>query len=482
MPDPASLRGPAAVPPGRLAAYRIAVQVLGLAAAGVVAWYVSHIPVQVTDSLGNMLEARVHTYRALFVDQLLAKGFLRPLLWIQIKGAYDLAAGHYWLTFKTIHTLQLVAAAVLLVRLCRVQSFRDAAYVPLILAVLFGVHTFEGTVREAHPINSFLSVVVAVLAAMNLSVSRPAWWRDALAILLLAWMALVVETGLLVAVAVVAGWLVGLRGVSRWGVAGCVGLVAAYALLRFGLTANGLPGLVERSTGFGFGVLDPPELIARFGEQRWQLYAYNVLASLMTVLFSEPRGGVFGLSKRVMDGDEIPWWMVTDVATAALTTLVCAVWLAGAVRRWRLGRLSVADQLGLVGCAVLAANAVLSYGYTKDVIMSAGGGVFAVIVCAALRPLDAVTGGAWRRVAVAAVVAVMATGWAVRAAALPVTLMTEAFKTRNDWATVWLWLEAQRIDASAPGADALVMAMRADALKRPVPHPSTPVGAILDRR
>lgn len=487
MPRPDSLHDPRASGSAPWSApwvaSRIAAQAFGLAVALVVAWYVAHIPVQVTDSLGNMLEARVQTYRGLFVNQLVSKGFLRPLLWVQIKAAYDLAGGHYWLLFKMIHAVQLAAAALLLVRLCGGRSFRDAAWVPLVLAVLFGLHTFDGTVREAHPINAFLSVIVSVLAAMNLSISRPAWWKDALVVLILLWMSLVVETGLLVAVAVVAGRLVGLHGVSRRGVAVCLAVVAAYLVLRFGLTSNGLPGLVERSTGFGFRVLDPPELIARFGDRRWALYGYNVLASLMTVLFSEPRGGVFSLSRRIADGGaDVRWWMVTDVATAVLTTVVCAVWLVGALRRWRRGQLSTPDQLGLVGCAVLAANAVMSYGYTKDMIMSAGGAAFAVVVWAAVRPLDAVAGGIWRRSFAAVVVAVLAVGWASRAAALPVTLMTEAFKTRNDWATVRVWLEAQRIDTSAPGAEALITTLRADALHRPVPHPSTPVGWLIDRR
>lgn len=456
---------------------------IALAAALVVGWYVAHIPVQVSDSLGNMLEVRGHSYRSLFLDQLTARGFLRPMLWIQIKAAVDLAGAHPSETFRAIHVLQLAAVAALLVRLCQVRTAAQAAGIPLVLAVLFGLHTFEGTVVEAHPINAFLMVIVFVLAAMNLSISRPAWWVDALAALLLVWAALMVESGLLVAVAIVAGRMAGLRGISRWGVALCVALVAGYVLLRFGVAGNGMPGLTERSTGFGFRVIEPSEIVARFGPRPWRLYAYNVAASLLTVLASEPQGGVFTLTRKIVTADDPPTWMIADVATSLLTTVLCVIWLAGAIRRWRAGELTRADQVGLTACAILGANAALGYGYTKDVIMSAGGAVYACIVWAALQHLGRPGSGTLRRaVAAAVVVAVVSTGWAVRAASLPVTLTTAAFKTRNDWATVRVWMAGQHMDASGPGADALITSLRKRALRAPVPRPSAPSGWITNRR
>jgi len=72
----------------------------GLAVALVLAWYVVHIPVQVSDCLGNLLQARGASYSDILTSQLSASGFFRPLLWVEIKAAYDLASGHYWLTFS----------------------------------------------------------------------------------------------------------------------------------------------------------------------------------------------------------------------------------------------------------------------------------------------------------------------------------------------------------------------------------------------
>ncbi len=465
-------------PPGAALAPRVAAHAVGVAVALVLAWYVALIPVQVTDSLGNLIDARLQGYAALFSSQLTARGFFRPLLWVQIKAAYDLAGGHYWLAFKAVHTVQLLVTTWLVVRLCAVASWRQAALVPLVLAIVVGMHTFGGTIREAHPVNSFLTVVIAVLAAMRLSTAKPSPAVDAGAVLLLAAASMLVESGLLVAAVFVAGRLVGLQGVSGRGIALVLGVVAAYLLLRFGLTANGVPGLVERSSGFGTRVLDPPELIVRFGDRVWIFYAYNVGASLLTVLLSEPRGGVFELWRRLSVGEDLPVWLLGDVLTSALTTALCVLWLGGALARWRRRTLSGPDRLGLVACAVLLANAVLSFGYTKDVIMSPGGVVFAFVVFAAIH------GWSWSghaRWAGVVLVTLVASGWAVRAAAVPVQLTTEAFKTRNDWATVWPWLDEQGIDTSAPGATALVQQLRTEALAMPVPHPSMPVPALVDR-
>lgn len=453
-------------------------------AALIVAWYVVHIPVQVSDSLGNLLEARGHTYRSLFLDQLTAKGYLRPLLWIQIKAALDLAerlGRHYTETFRAIHALQLIATAVGLVRLCQIRTWGEAAHVPLLLAVLFGLHTFEGTVVEAHPINAFLMVVVFVLAAMNLSVSWPAWWCDVLAAALTLWAVLMVESGLLVAVAIVAGRMVGLQGVSRKGVAACVAIVAAYFLLRFGLGGNGLPGLTERATGFGFRTLEPAEVAARFGASPWRLYAYNIAASLLTVLASEPQRGVFNLTRKIVTADDPPLWMMMDVATSVITTVLVGIWLAGVLRRWRTADLTVTDRVGVVACVVLVANAALGYAYTKDVIMSAGGAVLPLAAWGAIRHLDLTLRGTVARSALVLAMAVIATGWSVRAASLPVTLSTAAFKTRNDWSTVRQWLSSQHIDLASPGADALTTTLRKRALRTPIPPPSASSGWIVNR-
>lgn len=212
------------------------------------------------------------------------------------------------------------------------------------------------------------------------------------------------------------------------------------------------------------------------------LYGSNVLAALMTVLFSEPRSGMFGFTRHLVQNGRAPWWEAADVLTAILTTLLCCTWGVGVLRRWRSGELSRTDRVGLVSVAVIGANAVIGYGYAKDVIMSAGGAVFALVVWAALHAIETASPRPGRRWMAMAMVAVISAGWALQAASVPGALTTSAFKTRNDWASVEAWLETERIDTSALGAAALVQQLRTEALQMPVPHPSTPIAWLVDRR
>jgi len=447
---------------------------VGLAAASVVAVYVAHIPVQLSDSLGNLMQIQDVGYRELFGAHVRNHAYVRPMLWVQIKAAFDLAQGHYWITFKAIHALQLLATAGLFVRLLRVRSFSDAAIVPLTLMVLFGLHTFSGTVREAFPVNGFLTIIVVVLAAVNLSVSRPHWTNDVLAVGLFAFGLLTVESGLLVVVAVVAAWMAGLRGISRWGVLACVALMAGYFCLRFGALGLGLPGLGERGSGYGLSALDPDELVRRFSANPMVFYAYNVVCSFLTVLFSEPRAGVWLFVRRLVEQDEVPSWMVVNLGSSLLATAVVARYGIHAVRRWWAGQSLHGDRVAFVSLGILTASAVLSFGYTKNVMMSAGGVFFALLVYEAVVDLSSgFERMRWApRVLGLAVVMALSVSWSVRAAGLPVLLREAAFETRNDWATVYQWLEDQGLGPRIPRAAPLVEQLRTEALDMPVPNPN----------
>jgi hypothetical protein len=443
------------------------------ASALLVAYYVARIPVQVSDSLGNMLQVQQSTYAQLWESQLGAAGYLRPLLWLQIKAAYELASGHYWLTFKTIHALQLLALTLLFVRLLRVRSLGGFAAATFAIAVLFGMHTFNGTVREAFPINSFLTVLVAVLAVVNLAMSRHRVINDVAAPLLLAAVTMTVESGLLIAVAVVAAWVTGLRGVSRWGVAACVTLTLGYFYLRFGPLDVGSPALLERSSGFGFTVLDGRQLMDRFGSQPLPFYFYNVATSFLSVLFSEPRAGVFHAVRTIVAGETLPDWLLINLLTSAALTVLVAPFTVRAFGRWRRGEATDADRVTLVGLALLGANAVLSFAYTKDVIMSVGGACVALVAgVAAAEAVRRRPAAAWRRAVWQVALVTLSLGWIVRAAALPHLLWDMAFKTRNDWATVHQWLDKQEIEIRNDDARRFVERLRREALAIPMPHPN----------
>ena len=253
------------------------------------------MPIQVSDSLGEILEARQSpSVWASFTDTLGSEAYLRPLRIAQIKALFDLAEGrHYWAVYRGFHALLIVAAILLFTRALRVRTAMDFAAGAVALVVLIGLHTFRGTVQEAFPINHFLEVVVLCLVVLNLAQSRGGIWVDVGGALTFAVGALTLESGLLVWFVALAAWAAGWRGISLRGLSVMTVLLIGYGYLRFVHLSTGVPSLTERSSGYLLEVLEPEELERRFGSQPLWFYAYNVLASVGSVLFAEPRSGVF---------------------------------------------------------------------------------------------------------------------------------------------------------------------------------------------
>jgi dolichyl-phosphate beta-glucosyltransferase len=277
--------------------------VLTAITAAALAYDLMRIPVQVFDSLEEILAAqRSPSIGSSFINAAYNAAYLRPLRIATIKVLFDVSGGHYWLTYRGFHALLMVACLVLFIRALRVRTAIDLVAAAFALMVLTGLHTFRTTVQEAFPINHFLEMVVCALAALNLAQARPRPTIDVAAQVLFAAAALTLESGLLVWVVACACWALGLRGISRWGIAAMTLLLGAYLYARFIGLSVGVPGLIERSSGFGFSVLEPSDLQARFGDRLMVFYAYNVLASALSVLFSEPSSGVFVALKSWLNG------------------------------------------------------------------------------------------------------------------------------------------------------------------------------------
>jgi hypothetical protein len=239
-------------------------------------------------------------------------------------------------------------------------------------------------------------------------------------------------------VIVIAAAMAGARGISRWGLAGASALFAGYFLLRFLVLRVGSPALLERSSGFGFQSLDPAELVARFGANPLPFYAYNVVSSLSSVLFAEPRSGVFQLTRGLINGQPSVSGLITT-AGATLGTMLIAAYVWQRRREWVAGRLDRDGCIIVIFAAVLAANAVISYPYTKDVVMSPAGAFYAAAVYVAVRRLLVErlfvhdTKAMWRA---AVFGAVLATCWGIRAVGTHLNIRTQAYKVRDEWAYV----------------------------------------------
>ena len=453
--------------------------VFALAAALSSAYDLARIPVQVSDSLGIILNLQSISSPAEAFRQALVLdvGYLRPLRPAQIKVVLDASQGHYTLAFRAVHILMMTAAVLLFVRALRVRSSLDLAAAMFAIAVFIGLHTFFAMVREAHPINAFLQMVVLALATLNLAQGSPSWIKDAAASLLFVAGALVVESGLLVWVVAAAAGICGMRGLSRRGIVVMTALLAGYLAIRFLFLDKGLPGLDARPSGFLLDRLEPEALQAKFADQFVIFYAYNVVSSVSSVLLSEPRAGVWVAVRDFLGGGLTPGTIV-NVVSSTLTTAFIVV---AAVRRWRDSRLSArgfhaaraglsdADRLLFVSGAVLAANAALSFAYTKDDILSVAGAFYGLAAYAAVRELLA-----WGREArnpirvtlLTAALCAASTGWALRVVGLHHGLRATAFVTRNDWASL-----PSSLSEVDPEKRAIVERLRRDALERRVVPP-----------
>jgi hypothetical protein len=438
------------------------------------AYDLMRMPIQRADALQDMLDVQTsssvfETFKANLGGSGSTGGssLLRPLKFVQIKALFELAGSHYWLVFRGFHAALMVTALLLFVRALAVRTWTEFSAATFALTMFTGLHTFVGTVREAFPINHTLEIVVCCLIALNLVRSRGGPLVDAAAAATFLAASLILESGLLVWVIIAAAWATGSRGVSSRGLAVVTALLALYLAARFFLLSVSYPGLAERSSGYLFGVLEGPELERRFGDQRLVFYAYNVAASILSVLFAEPQSGVFGFVRGVRTGDLPPYLAVAVASSTATTALI--VWTAVARRGG--ARRDGEPRWLLLFAAVLVANATISFAYTKDEIVSLAGVLYACAAFAAARELlewDRIWRGPALRVVLSLVLAVTATLWAFRSAGLHHILRVQAWKQQNEWAR--LDVDAGPAASSSPGA-VLTRQLRSDALSLRVPTP-----------
>jgi hypothetical protein len=451
-----------------------------------VAYFLVDLPVQVTDCYGNIVKAAQGTLASLVDGEFHQQAYLRPLGWAQLRILMDVSRGHYYEWFRGWHVVQIVLLVVLFLRLVQPRTLAGAAVVPLGLAALVGIHTFAGTVRESFPVNMFLMVLICSFAAADLALGGepaspkrsdvireggPKRWRvggrDIAAALLFVFATLSVESGILVAVVFVAAFMVGARGMSRVGVALQVLLVVGYLVLRFSILHIGSPGLEERTSGFGFSRLDPNGLIEIFGTRPLPFYAYNVASSFLSVLLSEPREGVWAVTRDVLQ-DRTRLFQVVNVIASALGSALIVRYIWRRRREWLARRFDRSDQLVFIFLAMAGANATVSFAYTKDVILATAGAFYAVALTVAVRAfVESMSGLSLARASAPALVLVLLSGaWAFRAIDAHMGLRIAAAKMRTEWAYVDTWLEQNSEVPKEPFAIALKQRLQDDAVRR----------------
>jgi hypothetical protein len=321
-------------------------------------------------------------------------------------------------------------------------------------------------------LNIKLTIVAMCVCVLNLSASENRWWKDAAMLALFAWASLSNELGLIIWVGVVTAYLVGFRGISRHAVLIATGLLAVYFYMRFFQLNVGAPELTERSSGVGFRMRDPRELVALFGANPLPLYLYNIVAAAFFVLFSEPRNGVFVFARDLLDA-KLQSGSIVNVASSTLTTFVLGWFVSQRWRRWWRREFEYDDRLFLVSLAMIAANAVISYPYLKDVVMTPGEVFYGLAMFVSLKALvdDTVIRHvrAERAVIVCALLTLVSAGWSIRAVSFYADMRVRAYKAQTDWVFVDDWLRDQHVTLTTPRQRMLVEQLQGQMLGMTVP-------------
>ena len=429
------------------------------------------IPVQLSDSFTEFISVHGRSLSQVIAAEFYNGTYFRPFRRALIKSVYELSGGHYYAAFRGFQALQVLVLLLLFARMLRVRSSAALAALPLGIAIVVGIHTFAGAVVEGLPVNHFLTILICCVAAMNIAQAQRTHLTDVAAVAVLVCAMLTIESGLLIWVIFIAAYAVGYRGISRSALIVLTVCVATYFLGRFVLIGGAAPGLNERSAGFGFSVLNPDDLVRRFGGNPIPFYAYNVLSAMSCVLFAEPRGGVWMFVRELLRGRPEPWQFV-NVLTSVATTVLIARYAAARSANWRARGFDEPDRFVIIFLAVLPLNALFAGGYEKDVIMSPAGLFYAAAAYFVLR--ERLSGV--KAVSLAPAIALLlAVGWSVRFVGIHDSLRARALSVREEWAYYDDWVREQpRPMPLTPEEQAIKQHLYDDAVLRAprVPQPS----------
>ena len=377
----------------------------------------------------------------------------RPLLTLGIKGAYELVGLHLWV-YQLLVLAQLAAALALLLWAFEPRDSRRGLAAALALSCVVGLHTSRIFFLFI-PLNAYSGALLLVLLALVLALEPRARAYDWVLLPLTFVGLLTLESSLLIVPLIVALWWRNAPGVSWRGVAAMLTAVVLYLGVRFWF---GGPASLSSSyvgSGLGFSQATPETLRNVFEHAPWLFWVYNVVASFLTVIASEPRAGVYEFFASLLRG-ETPFWQWLHVGSSLLTTTLIAV----ALYLYR--PLTDRDRLlRLAGFVLIVFGSGLGFFYTRDRIgLSAGIGYALLLYVALTVTFDRLqeTGG-WRRASVIGLVCAIALAWNVRVIEAYAQLRDTAWDYHSEWTERYADL-----GGTQPQTE-LLQALRADALR-----------------
>ena len=394
----------------------------GLLFAGIVVQFSYH-PWEFLDTPYLLYLAKTLDFREIVINGFTADVEYRPLFRVGVDLIYGVVGANL-AVYKTIIVVQFAGVLWCLIALFRVSTGYQALAACLALSCFVGLHT-SSILLSFFPLSHHSFALLGLLATAVLCMSAHRSWYPACYFAVCLLLPFTIELGLLLPPMLVSLWWAGAPGVQRRDVAWGLGGVALYVIVRatFSSAAVDVPSFYTES-GFGFGEIDPDEFSAAFGRAPYLFWVYNVMANLMTVLFSEPRGGTFDFIRSLSAGTTPPWQWI-QIATSLATTS------AGVVVLTRRRLKERQRQLLVLGCVLLLSNSLLGFLYARDRVSLAAGAGYAVLVFLMASLL--VESGKYRRAGALALVVVLLAGWTWRSAEAMFMVRDRAFEAYADW-------------------------------------------------
>jgi hypothetical protein len=429
--------------------------------------FLASIPLQLSDMLANLLLVQRSSWSEFLAN--LAQLKPRSGLWATLKFFFDMAHGHYFFVFKALHVAMVLASLLLAVRLMQVKTPIDFTAAAIAVYMTVGMHTFLGLINEGFPINNHLTPVLGALIAANLAYSRGGIVVDIAAVACFVLVAMTVETGFLIPVILVVAYLLGWRGVSRPAL-GIIGLLLFILLVARTAQFGEAGALINTGSGFGFSHHEASELRMMFSGKMYVFFLYNVFCALLSVILSEPQGGAWVFVRDLLAGDLL-FYQIAEVASSALLAALIVLYAFRRWRAWAACDLDHGDRLVLVAFPILAANAAISFAYSKNVILGTAGVFWALAGFAAIRAALSFAAGPsvqpMRAILATIIVASISYGFVVRTVSAHVRLHSAALTTQVDWVES---LERQPgYQPESAEERALIQQLKAGVLTMPVP-------------
>ncbi len=398
------------------------------------------------DTVALMQKAARLTWRESVVDAFTRGLEYRPLFNLAIKLSYETVGAQIWF-YRALVLIQFALVLGFVVWLCRPLGARRAIAACIAISCLCGLHSTR-ILFGFWPLNHYAWVLVLLLGAIALAFrpeTRSIDWVLGL-VTLAALFAL--ELGLLLVPILVILWLARAPGLSARAVVSVLIAAGLYLTIRLTFTSELAVNTSVNGNGFGFSMLNAEGVRSAFGDPPWLLWIYDVVATGLTVVLSEPRDGVYSFVESLLAHDMESWrWF-----HVGLSTLTSAVIVAGLVLRsssssrgFRLqaeGGVRLQAEGGrdrllvVVGLTLMLFGSGLGFLYTRDRIALSVGVGYALLLYVALAGLmERMPAAGWRRRLAAGGLVVLAAAWVVRSGETLLQLRDTAWDYHLEWTT-----------------------------------------------